>query len=52
MKEFFDRCYYGVLDRISGRPYACLVSAGSDGAAGAPGGAHLHRLAAAGRGRP
>ncbi|CAB3654503.1 hypothetical protein LMG1866_00230 [Achromobacter ruhlandii] len=35
MKEFFDRCYYGVLDRIAGRPYACLVSAGSDGAGAA-----------------
>ena len=35
MKEFFDRCYYGVLDRIPGRPYACLVSAGSDGAGAA-----------------
>lgn len=31
MKEFFDRCYYGALDHIAGRPYACLVSAGSDG---------------------
>lgn len=35
MKEFFDRCYYGALDRIAGRPYACLVSAGSDGAGAA-----------------
>lgn len=35
MKEFFDRCYYGVLDRIAGRPYACLVSAGSDGSGAA-----------------
>lgn len=31
MKDFFDRSYYGVLDRINGRPYACLVCAGSDG---------------------
>ena len=31
MKDFFDRCYYGVLDRIEGRPYASLVCAGSDG---------------------
>lgn len=31
MKEFFDRNYYGVLDQISGRPYALAVSAGSDG---------------------
>ena len=32
MKEFFDRCYYPVLDRIAGRSYACMVCAGSDGA--------------------
>ena len=31
MKDFFDRTYYGVLDRIEGRPYATLVCAGSDG---------------------
>jgi multimeric flavodoxin WrbA len=31
MKEFFDRTYYPVLDRIQGRPYAVLVCAGSDG---------------------
>ncbi len=31
MKDFFDRCYYGVLDRINGRPYASLICAGSDG---------------------
>lgn len=31
MKEFFDRCYYGVLDRLNGLPYALLVAAGSDG---------------------
>jgi len=31
MKDFFDRSYYGVLERINGRPYACLVCAGSDG---------------------
>ncbi|MFT0850672.1 flavodoxin family protein [Achromobacter sp. F4_2707] len=31
MKECFDRNYYGVLDRISGRPYALAISAGSDG---------------------
>jgi multimeric flavodoxin WrbA len=32
MKDFFDRAYYPVLDRINGRPYACLICAGSDGA--------------------
>lgn len=31
MKEFFDRNYYAVLDRLNGRPYALLVSAGTDG---------------------
>lgn len=31
MKDFFDRTYYGVLDRVAGRPYALLVCAGSDG---------------------
>jgi multimeric flavodoxin WrbA len=31
MKEFFDRTYYDVLDRINGRPYAAMICAGSDG---------------------
>ena len=31
MKEFFDRTYYDVLERINGRPYAMLICAGSDG---------------------
>jgi multimeric flavodoxin WrbA len=31
MKDFFDRTYYAALERISGRPYAALVCAGSDG---------------------
>jgi multimeric flavodoxin WrbA len=35
MKEFFDRNYYPVLDRLNGRPYAVLIAAGSDGSAAA-----------------
>ncbi|PIW55034.1 MAG: flavodoxin [Sphingomonadales bacterium CG12_big_fil_rev_8_21_14_0_65_65_10] len=31
MKEMFDRCYYPVLGKIEGRPYATLIAAGSDG---------------------
>lgn len=31
MKDFFDRTYYPVLDRIQGRPYGTLICAGSDG---------------------
>jgi multimeric flavodoxin WrbA len=31
MKDFFDRIYYAVLDRINGRPYAALIAAGTDG---------------------
>lgn len=31
MKEMFDRCYYPVLGKIEGRPYATIVAAGSDG---------------------
>jgi multimeric flavodoxin WrbA len=31
IKDFFDRTYYAVLDRIVGRPYATLICAGSDG---------------------
>src|SRR5919112_182926 len=31
MKDFFDRTYYPALDQISGRPYATLIGAGSDG---------------------
>ena len=31
MKDFFDRAYYAVLERINGRPYATLICAGSDG---------------------
>jgi NAD(P)H-dependent FMN reductase len=31
MKDFFDRCYYPVLDRVNGRPYALMVCAGNEG---------------------
>lgn len=32
MKEFFDRNYYQVLNQLNGRPYAAIITAGSDGA--------------------
>jgi multimeric flavodoxin WrbA len=35
MKAFFDRCYYPVLDRLNGRPYAAMIAAGSDGSGAA-----------------
>lgn len=35
MKAFFDRCYYPVLERIAGRPYAVAISAGTDGSGAA-----------------
>lgn len=31
MKEFLDRNYYPVLERLNGRPYAAMIAAGSDG---------------------
>jgi multimeric flavodoxin WrbA len=31
MKDFFDRCYYAVLERANGRPYGAMICAGSDG---------------------
>lgn len=31
MKDFFDRCWYPVLDCINGRAFAAIVCAGSDG---------------------
>lgn len=31
MKDLFDRCYYPLLDRVQGRPFALMVCAGTDG---------------------
>lgn len=31
MKEMFDRCYYPLLGRIEGRPYATAIASGSGG---------------------
>ena len=31
MKDFFDRTYYHVIDKVQGRPYAVMICAGSDG---------------------
>lgn len=31
MKAFFDTHYYAALDRLNGRAYAAMISAGSDG---------------------
>lgn len=31
MKEMFDRCYYPLLGKVEGRPYATAIAAGSDG---------------------
>jgi multimeric flavodoxin WrbA len=42
MKDFFDRCYYAVLERVNGRPYAVMVCAGSDGRSAA---AQVERIA-------
>jgi NAD(P)H-dependent FMN reductase len=31
LKDWFDRSYYALLDRVEGRAYAVMVCAGSDG---------------------
>ncbi len=31
MKEMFDRCYYPLLGKVEGCPYASIIAAGSDG---------------------
>ena len=31
MKDLFDRCYYPLLGKLEGRPYATMIAAGSDG---------------------
>lgn len=31
MKEMFDRCYYPVLGKAEGKPFASIIAAGSDG---------------------
>ena len=49
MKDFFDRCYYAVLDRINGRPYAAMICAGSDGRSAAE---QIARIATGWRLRP
>ncbi len=49
MKDFFDRTYYPALDRISGRPYAALICAGSDGRNAAQ---QIERIAAGWRLKP
>jgi len=49
MKDFFDRTYYPVLDRIVGRPYAIMICAGSDGENAAR---QIQRIATAWRLKP
>ncbi len=33
MKDFFDRCWYAVVERINGRAWTAIVCAGTDGSA-------------------
>lgn len=49
MKDFFDRVYYAVLDRVNGRPYAVMICAGSDGRNAAQ---QIERIATGWRLRP
>jgi multimeric flavodoxin WrbA len=49
MKDFFDRSYYAVLDRLNGKPYGALICAGSDGTQAA---AQIERIATGWRLRP
>lgn len=49
MKDFLDRSYYPVLDRLQGRPYASMICAGSDGQGAAR---QLARIATGWRLRP
>jgi len=49
MKDFFDRSYYAALDRVNGRPYGCIVCAGSDGRGAA---SQVARIATGWRLRP
>ena len=47
MKEFFDRCYYGALDRIQGLPMPAPSAPAAMARRGAADRTHLHRLAPA-----
>lgn len=49
MKAFLDRSYYPVLERLAGRPYAAIISAGSDGTGAAR---QLSRIATGWRLKP